>query len=39
MILGSLLYKNRGLLVFNSLKPKKLIFNFFVYRNGKKINR
>ena len=37
MILGSLLYKNRGLLVFNSLKPKKLIFNFFVYRNKKKL--
>ena len=25
--------KNIGLLIFNSLKQKKLIFNFFVYRN------
>ena len=25
--------KNTGLLIFNSLKQKKLIFNFFVNRN------
>ena len=25
--------KNRGLLILNSLKQKKLIFNFFVNRN------
>ena len=25
--------KNTGLLIFNSLKQKKLIFNFFVHRN------
>ena len=29
--------KNTGLLIFNSLKQKKLIFNFFVNRNWKKI--
>ena len=28
--------KNTGLLIFNSLKQKKLIFNFFVNRNWKK---
>ena len=27
--------KNTGLLIFNSLKQKKLIFNFFVNRNWK----
>ena len=27
--------KNAGLLIFNSLKQKKLIFNFFVIRNWK----
>ena len=27
--------KNTGLLIFNSLKEKKLIFNFFVNRNWK----
>ena len=27
--------KNPGLLIFNSLKQKKLIFNFFVNRNWK----
>ena len=31
--------KNTGLLIFNSLKQKKLIFNFFVNRNWKKKNR
>ena len=31
------IYKNRGLLIFNSLKQKKVIFNFFVYRNRKKL--
>ena len=25
--------KNTGLLIFNSLKQKKLIFNFFINRN------
>ena len=30
-------YKNTGLLIFNSLKQKKLIFNFFVNRNWKKL--
>ena len=30
--------KNTGLLIFNSLKQKKLIFNFFVNRNWKKIS-
>ena len=29
--------KNTGLLIFNSLKLKKLIFNFFVNRNRKKL--
>ena len=29
--------KNRGLLILNSLKQKKLIFNFFVNRNWKKL--
>ena len=29
--------KNTGLLIFNSLKQKKLIFNFVVNRNWKKI--
>ena len=29
--------KNRGLLIFNSLKQKNLIFNFVVNRNWKKI--
>ena len=29
--------KSTGLLIFNSLKQKKLIFNFFVNRNRKKI--
>ena len=29
--------KNTGLLIFNSLKQKKLIFNFFVNRNWKKL--
>ena len=29
--------KNTGLLIFNSLKQKKFIFNFFVNRYGKKI--
>ena len=29
--------KNTGLLIFNSLKQKKLIFNFFVNRNRKKL--
>ena len=29
--------KNTGLLIFNSLKQKKLIFNFFVNRNLKKL--
>ena len=28
--------KSTGLLIFNSLKQKKLIFNFFVNRNRKK---
>ena len=28
--------KNTGLLIFNSLKQKELIFNFFVNRNWKK---
>ena len=28
-----------GLLIFNSLKQKELIFNFFVNSNWKKINR
>ena len=31
--------KNTGLLIFNSLKQKKLMFNFVVNRNWKKINR
>ena len=31
--------KNTGYLIFNSLEQKKLIFNFFVNRNWKKINR
>ena len=31
--------KNTGLLIFNSLKQKELIFNFFVNRNWKKISR
>ena len=39
MILGPLFClkdtKNTGLLIFNSLKQKKLIFNFFVDRNWK----
>ena len=30
--------KNTGLLIFNSLEQKKLIFNFFVNRNWQKIN-
>ena len=29
--------KNTGLLIFNSLKQNKLIFNFFVNRNWKKL--
>ena len=29
--------KNTGLLIFNSLKQNKLIFNFFVNRNRKKL--
>ena len=29
--------KNTGLLIFNSLKQKKLIFNFFVNRNWKQL--
>ena len=29
--------KNTGLLISNSLKQKKLIFNFFVNRNWKKL--
>ena len=29
--------KNTGLLIFNSLKQKKLIFNIFVNRNWKKL--
>ena len=29
--------KNTGLLIFNSLKQKELIFNFFVNRNWKKL--
>ena len=29
--------KNTALLIFNSLKQKKLIFNFVVYRNWKKL--
>ena len=29
--------KNTGLLIFNSLKEKKLIFNFFVNRNWNKL--
>ena len=29
--------KSTGLLIFNSLKQKNLIFNFFVNRNRKKI--
>ena len=29
--------KNTGLLTFNSLKQKKLIFNFFVNRNWKNL--
>ena len=29
--------KNTGLLIFNSLKQKKLIFNFFVNCNWKKL--
>ena len=29
--------KNTGLLIFNSLKQKKLIFNFVVNRHGKKL--
>ena len=29
--------KNTGLLTFNSLKQKKLIFNFFVKRNWKNL--
>ena len=28
--------ESTGLLIFNSLEQKKLIFNFFVYRNWKK---
>ena len=29
--------KKSGLLIFNSLKQKKLIFNFFINRNWKKL--
>ena len=29
--------KNTGLLIFNSLKQRKLIFNFFVNRNWKNV--
>ena len=29
--------KKTGLVIFNSLKQKKLIFNFFVNRNWKKL--
>ena len=29
--------KNTGLLIFNLLQQKKLIFNFFVNRNWKKL--
>ena len=29
--------KNTGLVIFNSLREKKLIFNFFVNRNWKKL--
>ena len=29
--------KNTGLLIFNSLKQKKLMFNFIVNRNWKKL--
>ena len=32
-------FEDTGLLIFNSLKQKELIFNFFVNRNWKKINR
>ena len=31
------LYKNIGYVIFNFLKQKKLIFNFFVNRNWKKL--
>ena len=31
--------KNTGLVIFNSLKQKKLIFNFVVNRNWKSIDR
>ena len=31
--------KNTGQLIFNFLNQKKLIYNFFVNRNLKKINR
>ena len=31
--------KNTGLLIFNSLKQKELIFNFFVNSNWKKNSR
>ena len=41
MILRSLfcfkVRKNTGLLIFNSLKQRKLIFNFFVNRNWKNV--
>ena len=37
MILRHLFQKNTGLLIFNSLKQKKLIFDFFVNRNWKKL--
>ena len=37
MILRHLFKKNTGLLIFNSLKQKKLIFNFLVNRNWKKL--
>ena len=36
MILRHLFLKSTGFLIFNSLKQKKLIFNFFVNRNWKK---
>ena len=38
MILRHLFKKNTGLLIFNSLKQKKLIVNFFVNRQGTEKN-
>ena len=41
MILRSLFFfkdrNNTGLVIFNSSKQKKLIFNFFINRNWKKL--